>query len=227
MSRKLVTERSRLTARYSNTVDPEAAASVALQVKEQGFAILRPNPRGSTGYGKNFRYANFQDWGYGDFRDLMSGVDHVIDMGVGDPDRLLLMGWSYGGYLSLMSFFKHPEIYSAAVAVAPVTDWKLYDTHYTERYMETPQNNPQGYKNSNVLQHIQKAESHLLVIHGMADDNVLFSHSTQLFSKLQEKAQPFSMMIYPGKKHGIAGKNARIHVFSTITEFFNEKLKQK
>jgi dipeptidyl-peptidase-4 len=113
------------------------------------------------------------------------------------------------------------------VAVAPVTDWKLYDTHYTEHYMGHPEENAEGYEQSSVLSHIERlraASGKLLLVHGMADDNVLFQNSVLLMDALQRARIPFEMMAYPGKKHGIRGKAVRIHLFEMILGFFEQSL---
>src|SRR5207248_3058833 len=130
-----------------------------------------------------------------------------------------VFGWSYGGFMSLMCLLKEPGIFKAAVSVAPVTDWALYDTHYTERYLGLPAANPGGYRKSNVLEHVGGMRGNLLMIHGMADDNVLFTNSTRIYKALQEGAHPFEMMNYPGGKHGLYGKKLQTPVYETISSF--------
>ncbi len=121
--------------------------------------------------------------------------------------RIGIFGWSYGGYMALMCLMQAPDAFAAGVAGAPVTDWALYDTHYTERYLSTPQANPEGYRLSNVLEYAKDLERPLLLVHGMADDNVLFAHSTALMKKLQDLQKPFDLMTYPGGKHGLIRQN--------------------
>ena len=116
--------------------------------------------------------------------------------------------------------------FAAGVAVAPVADWHSYDTHYTERYLGHPDTNSEGYDATSVFPHIDNLSGPLLVIHGMADDNVLFSNSTRLFKELQDRAIQFEMMTYPGGKHSLNGKATRTHVFETITGFMDRHLKQ-
>jgi dipeptidyl-peptidase-4 len=110
------------------------------------------------------------------------------------------------------------------VAVAPVTDWKLYDTHYTEHYMGHPEENAEGYKDSSVLTHIKDLKGKLLLVHGMADDNVLFQNSVLAMDALQRARIPFEMMAYPGKKHGIRGKDVRVHLFEMILDFLERSM---
>ena len=142
-----------------------------------------------------------------------------------DAERIGMFGWSYGGYMTIMSMFKEPDVFKAGVSVAPVTDWYLYDTHYTERYLDHPDNNKEGYEQSNVFPYLSGLKGDLMIIHGMADDNVLFTNSTKLFKALQDANKPFDMMNYPGSKHSIWGQKTRTHVFNTITDYFEEHLK--
>jgi dipeptidyl-peptidase-4 len=142
-----------------------------------------------------------------------------------DPSRIGVWGWSYGGYLTLMLMFKAPEVFRAGVAGAPVTDWLLYDTHYTERYLGLPSDNAAGYQASSVLPYAKDLRGDLLVMHGMADDNVLFLHSTKLFRRLQDLGKPFEVMVYPGAKHGLTRQQVGRHVYTTILRFFDRNLK--
>jgi len=127
--------------------------------------------------------------------------------------------------MTLMCMLRAPDVFAAGVAGAPVTDWTLYDTHYTERYMGTPRENPQGYLQSGVLEHAAQLRGALLIMHGMADDNVLFANSTRLFKKLQDLDEPFDLMTYPGGKHGLL-RHADMgpHGYMTVTRFFDRTL---
>jgi dipeptidyl-peptidase-4 len=142
-----------------------------------------------------------------------------------DPARIGIFGWSYGGYMTLMCLMQAPDSFAAGVAGAPVTDWSLYDTHYTERYLSTPQANAAGYAASNVLTYAGQLRRPLLLVHGMADDNVLFAHSTALMKRLQDLQKPFELMTYPGGKHGLIRQSSTgLHATSNIVRFFDEKL---
>jgi dipeptidyl-peptidase-4 len=127
--------------------------------------------------------------------------------------------------MSLMAMFKAPEYFSVGVSGAPVTDWRLYDTHYTERYMGNPNVDKAAYDASSVFPYANNLQGDLLIYHGMADDNVLFTHATKLYKHLQDNAKLFHVMDYPGKKHSIRGKNTQIHMFKTITHHFDTYLK--
>jgi len=125
-----------------------------------------------------------------------------------------------------MLMFKAPDVFRAGVSGAPVTDWRLYDTHYTERYLSTPQANGPGYDASSALPYAQDLRGRLLVIHGMADDNVLFLHSTKLFRRLQDLGEPFEVMVYPGAKHGLTRQHDGRHAYATIRRFFDDALRR-
>jgi dipeptidyl-peptidase-4 len=127
--------------------------------------------------------------------------------------------------MTLMCLMQAPEVFAAGVAGAPVTDWALYDTHYTERYLSTPQLNPEGYAASNVLTYAERLSRPLLLVHGMADDNVLFAHSTALMKKLQDLQKPFDLMTYPGGKHGLIRQNVTgLHASANIVRFFDREI---
>jgi dipeptidyl-peptidase-4 len=126
--------------------------------------------------------------------------------------------------MTLMCLLQRPDTFKAGVAVAPVTDWRLYDTHYTERYLETPESNPDGYRASSVLSHVDGLTGKLLLIHGMADDNVLYTHSTKLYRALQARNLPFEMMAYPGSRHGLQERDVSIHRFNLLLDFFGRHL---
>ncbi|MCA1713613.1 MAG: S9 family peptidase, partial [Gammaproteobacteria bacterium] len=135
-------------------------------------------------------------------------------------DRIGVYGWSNGGYMSLLLLGQAPDDYACGVAGAPVSDWALYDTHYTERYMDLPKANVAGYRAASVFAHLDGIRPNaLLLIHGMADDNVLFANSTRLMSELQQRGTPFQLMTYPGAKHGLSGKNA-LHRYRMTEQFF-------
>jgi dipeptidyl-peptidase-4 len=142
-----------------------------------------------------------------------------------DGAHIGIFGWSYGGYMALQSVLRAPDYFAAAVAGAPVTDWRLYDTHYTERYLGTPQDNAAGYATADVLTYAATLRRPLLLIHGMADDNVLFQHSTLLMKALQTSNRPFELMTYPGGKHGlIRHADQGPHAMHTIVDFFRRTL---
>lgn len=197
---------------------------------QQGFLVYSLDNRGSARRGKRFEDALYGRMGRVDVEDQLAGIRWLAAQDYVDPHRIGVFGWSYGGYMTLMLLAQAPELIKAGVAVAPVTDWLWYDTHYTERYMDLPARNPEGYRLGNVLTYVdgygRGRQPALLLIHGMADDNVLFTHSTQLMAALQERGIAFDLMTYPGGKHGINASPAqRKHVFHAIARHFKTHLK--
>lgn len=192
---------------------------------QQGYIVFSLDNRGIVRQGKAFQDAAYQKLGQIEMADQMVGVDWLRTQPYVDPDRIGIFGWSYGGYMALMAAAQYPGQFAASVAVAPVTDWRLYDTHYTERYMGDPRWDGMVYDQGNVLSYAHQIEDPVLLIHGMADDNVLFTHSTLLMQLLQDQAIDFELMAYPGEKHAISGPGQRLHVYRTITRFFERHLK--
>ena len=191
----------------------------------QGYIVFRIDNRGSAHRGKRFEDVIYRRTGGPEVRDQLVGVDWLKQQPFVDPDRIGIQGWSYGGYMTLMTVLQAaPVTFAAAVAGAPVTDWSLYDTFYTERYMDRPQDNPEGYEASSVFPYIDALETPLLLIHGMADDNVTFDNSTRLMAALQEKGKVFDLMTYPGQRHGIAGEKLRVHLMRTRLSFLGRHL---
>ncbi|MEM1082187.1 MAG: DPP IV N-terminal domain-containing protein, partial [Pseudomonadota bacterium] len=193
-----------------------------------GYVVFSLDNRGIVGQGMTFQAPAYQQLGRIEVVDQMAGLDYLRTLSFVDPDRIGVFGWSYGGYMSLMMLMQHPGSFAAGVAVAPVTDWALYDTHYTERYLGMPrdasgQPTP-AYQQGNVLSYANQLSDPLLLIHGMADDNVLFTHSTMLMQQLQEQSIAFELMTYPGEKHGISGSGQRLHVYRHWVDFFNRTL---
>jgi len=191
-----------------------------------GFIVFTLDNRGTGFRGVAFDAPLYRRMGKVEVTDQMVGVDHLRSLDFVDPARIGIWGWSYGGYMTLMSMFTQPDAFAAGVSGAPVTDWTLYDTHYTERYLGTPQNNADGYEASGVFPYAKDLDAPLLLIHGMADDNVLFTNSTKLMKTLQDEGRPFDMMTYPGSKHGLMRVPASgTHTFSHILRFFEQYLK--
>lgn len=193
---------------------------------QQGYVVFTVDNRGSGFRGRRFEGALYRKMGTVEVDDQVAGVKFLRTLPFVDPARIGVFGWSYGGYMALMSMVKAPEYFAAGVAGAPVTDWRLYDTHYTERYMSTPEDNPAGYREGNVMNFAQNLRGPLLVMHGMADDNVLFTHSTALFKRLQDLGKTFEVMPYPGSKHGLLRFGSTgPHGYKTVVDFFDRQLK--
>ncbi len=191
---------------------------------DQGYVVFTVDNRGSNYRGKAFEDPIYKKMGSIEVDDQVAGVEFLRTLPFVDADRIGVHGHSYGGYMTLMTMFKAPEYFKAGVSGAPVTDWRLYDTHYTERYMGNPETDEKAYTEASVFPYAENLKGPLMIYHGMADDNVLFTHSTRLYKHLQDLAIPFETMDYPGKKHSIKGKETGIHLYKTITNFFNRNL---
>ncbi|XOV88717.1 MAG: DPP IV N-terminal domain-containing protein [Pseudomonadota bacterium] len=190
----------------------------------RGYALFALDNRGSSGRGRAFESVIFQQLGVVEVLDQMLGARFLQSLPWVDAGRLGVFGHSYGGYLTLMLMMKSDGLFRAGVSVAPVTDWHLYDTHYTERFLGAPSDNVAGYEQSSVFPHVKNLSGALLLIHGMADDNVLFTHTTKLLARLQADNVGFEFMAYPGAKHGITGRTNNIHRYSLMDEFFARHL---
>ena len=189
-----------------------------------GFGVLEIDNRGSTNRGRLFEAPIFKHMGGAEVVDQTLARDILDEVAWADTSRIGIFGHSYGGYMTLMCLAQAPEIFKAGASVAPVTDWALYDTHYTERYLGTPQADAAAYERSNVLPYANAIERPLLLVHGMADDNVLFTHTTRLVSELQRLGKQFELMAYPGSKHSLAEPHVSVHRFELIIDFFRRHL---
>jgi dipeptidyl-peptidase-4 len=190
-----------------------------------GYFVFQLDNRGTAFRGTAFQSPIHGRLGEVEVADQVLGARWLASQPYIDPARVGVWGWSYGGYMSLMLMFKAPELFRVGVSGAPVTDWTLYDTHYTERYLGRPQDNAAGYEASSVLPYAKDLRGRLLMIHGMADDNVLFLNSTKLFRRLQDLGKPFDTMLYPGAKHGLLRQHDGRHAYATIKRYFDANLR--
>jgi dipeptidyl-peptidase-4 len=192
---------------------------------QQGYVVFTLDNRGSARRPRAFTDAIYHRLGEVEVRDQLAGIRWLKAQPYIDGAHIGIFGWSYGGYMTLMLLAKGSSEITAGAAVAPVTDWMLYDTAYTERYLGLPKDNAQGYALSSVFSSLDGLTSPLLLAHGMADDNVLFTNSTRLMSELQKREVQFRLMTYPGAKHGLSTPQMKVHVYTAIKQFFDEKLK--
>jgi dipeptidyl-peptidase-4 len=205
-------------------LDAWTGASFTQILTRAGFVVFQLDNRGTAARGTAFQAPIHGRLGETEVADQIQGARWLASQPFVDAARIGVWGWSYGGYLSLLLLCKAPDLFRAGVSGAPVTDWRLYDTHYTERYLGRPQDNSEGYAASSVLPHAGQLRGKLLVLHGMADDNVLFSHSTKLFRRLQDLGIPFDVMVYPGAKHGLTRQHDGRHAYRMILRFFDASL---
>ncbi|MGD8414154.1 MAG: S9 family peptidase [Candidatus Latescibacterota bacterium] len=191
---------------------------------QKGYIVFSLDNRGSFGRGKKWEDHILKNLGHFELEDQLAGVAYLRTLPYVDPDRIGIWGWSYGGYMTLVALFKAPEVFKAGVAVAPVTDWHLYDSIYTERYMKLPAENEDGYENASPINFVDGFQGDLLLMHGDADDNVHVQNSIQLIKELIDAEKDFDFMVYPQKKHGISGAESRVFLFNKMTKFFDEHL---
>ncbi|HWW19887.1 MAG TPA: S9 family peptidase, partial [Steroidobacteraceae bacterium] len=192
---------------------------------QRGFIVFTLDNRGSSRRSRAFQDPIYRRLGEIEVRDQLSGARWLQTQPWVDAKHIGVFGWSYGGYLTLMLLGKGSDVLAAGFAVAPVTDWSLYDTCYTERYLSTPKDNAQGYSQSSVFSALDGLKSPLFLAHGMADDNVLFVNSTRLMSELQRREVQFQLMTYPGAKHGLSTPQMKIHIYTAIHRYMEAKLK--
>lgn len=190
----------------------------------KGFVVWQVDNRGSSGRGHKWEAKLYRRLGKQELEDQLDGIRHLVGMGFVDPSRIGIYGWSYGGFMTLYSLTNAPQIFRAGVAGAPVTDWHNYDTIYTERYLGLPQENEEGYKQSSPVTHAGKLASHLMIVHNIEDDNVLFGNSLQMIDALEKAGKQFEFQLYPQKSHGVSGP-VRTQMLETITAFFEKNLK--
>ena len=214
---------------FSQSFTGSPAAYMLQYFAQEGFAILRPNPRGSTGYGKDFRYANFQDWGYGDFRDLMSGVDHVIEMGVADPDRLLLMGWSYGGYMTSWAVTQTDRFVAASMGaglpnlISMTTTTDIQDYLVGHMGVELWEDY-ERYERHSAMYHIANVVTPTQVIHGAEDLRVPFTQGQEFYRALDRRGISTEMVVYPRTPHGPREPKFVMDVSERILAWFRKHL---
>lgn len=196
---------------------------------QQGWAVFSVDGRGSPDRGVAFESPIYRAMGSVEVADQLAGVEWLKQQDFVDPKRIAVYGWSYGGYMTLKLLEAAPGTFAAGVSGAPVTKWELYDTHYTERYMGKPGDpmTPDAYDMANALGDADKIADPLLLIHGMADDNVVLDHSTALMARLQGAAVPFETMLYPGQGHGVGGPKVSVHLWTTILNFLDRTVKNK
>jgi dipeptidyl-peptidase-4 len=189
-----------------------------------GFLVFVLDNRGSARRGLRFESPIQHDMGHAEVEDQVDGVRWLVKQGLADPQRVGVYGWSYGGYMALMCLARAPETFQVAVAGAPVTHWDGYDTHYTERYMAMPQNNPDGYQDSSVMAHIPNLRGDLMITHGLIDENVHFRHTARLINALNRAHKPYELLIFPDERHMPRRLEDRVYMEERIVRFLKEHL---
>ena len=188
-------------------------------IVDKGYIWFALDNRGSANRGVAFEQPIYRAMGTVEVRDQKAGADYLKTLDFVDPDKIAIDGWSYGGYMTLKQLQADPGLYAAGISGAPVTRWELYDTHYTERFMGTPQADAAAYEAASAVPNATKIVDPLLLIHGMADDNVVFENATEVISTMQEANVPFEMMLYPGYTHRVSGEQISPHRYNTVFRF--------
>jgi dipeptidyl-peptidase-4 len=192
---------------------------------DQGWIVFMVDNRGATNRGKKFEDHLYHAMGGVEVRDQLTALAWLKRQPFVDGERVGVYGWSYGGYMVAKLLQAAPGAFAAGVAGAPVTRWELYDTHYTERFLGNPSKDPAPYQSSGVVEDAAKIADPLLLIHGMADDNVVFENTTVLVGALQALGKPFELMVYPGATHAVPGEGRQIHLWRTITNFLDRHVR--
>ncbi|WDA40421.1 S9 family peptidase [Erythrobacter sp. BLCC-B19] len=195
--------------------------ALAQSIVDKGYIYFVLDNRGSANRGVDFEQPLYRAMGSAEVRDQKAGALWLKSLDYVDPDKIAIYGWSYGGYMTLKQLEADPGLYAAGISGAPVTRWELYDTHYTERYMGDPREVPDAYAKASAIPDATKIADPMLLIHGMADDNVVFENASELISVLQESNTPFEMMLYPGYTHRVSGEKIGPHVWNSIFRFLN------
>ena len=188
-------------------------------IVDRGYIVFAIDNRGAANRGVAFEQPIYRAMGGVEVRDQKAGAEFLKTLPYVDADKIAIDGWSYGGYMTLKQLQADPGLYAAGISGAPVTKWELYDTHYTERYMGTPQADAEAYAAASAIPDATKISDPLLIIHGMADDNVVFENATEIIAAMQEGNVPFEMMLYPGYTHRVSGENISPHRYNTVFDF--------
>ena len=191
---------------------------------ERGFIVFTIDTRGSDNRGKVFEQSMFGKLGDVQMDDMMSGINYLGNLPYIDKDNMGLFGWSFGGFLTTDFMLNHPGVFKAAVAGGPVTNWQNYEIMYTERYMNTPQENPEGYTATDLTKQVEKLKGKLLLIHGLQDPVVVQQNSVNFVRAAIDKGIQVDYMIYPGHEHNVLGKD-RAHLYQKVTDYFMQYLK--
>ncbi|MBP9151887.1 MAG: S9 family peptidase, partial [Flavobacteriales bacterium] len=195
-----------------------------LMLAQQGYVIVSVDNRGTGNRGRDFKHSTYKQLGRLEVEDYIETAKYLGKLEYVNAQRIGMYGWSYGGYMSSLALTKGANYFSMAIAVAPVTNWRFYDSVYTERYMRTPQENAKGYDDNSPINHVDKMKGAYLLVHGTGDDNVHFQNTVEMTEALIEANKQFDLYIYPDRNHGINGKNARLHLFTKMTDFIKKNL---
>ncbi len=191
---------------------------------QKGYIVVSCDPRGTQFRGKKFKHATYMNLGKLETEDFIDLAKYLGNQTFIDKSRIGIQGWSFGGYMTSLCMTKGADFFKAGIAVAPVTNWKYYDSIYTERFLRTPSENSGGYENNSPINFVDALRGKFLLIHGSADDNVHFQNTMDMTSALVAANKPFEMFVYPNRNHGIAGGKTRLHLYEKMTNFLLQNL---
>jgi dipeptidyl-peptidase-4 len=191
---------------------------------KKGYVVACVDNRGTGGRGEEFEKCTYMHLGTKDVEDQIEAAKYLGTLDYVDKDRIGIWGWSGGGYYTLMCLAKGADVFKTGIAVAPVTDWKYYDNIYTERFMRTPKENPDGYKEGSVINYVEMFKNKFLIAHGSADDNVHFQNTMDFLNEMIAKNKYYEMLVYPNRNHFMFGPNMRYHLYKNLTEFIYKNL---
>jgi dipeptidyl-peptidase-4 len=192
---------------------------------EKGYVVFTVDSRGSGNRGLPFEQSTFRQLGTQEMADQLKGVDYLKSLPYVDQSRIGVHGWSFGGFMTTTLLSRAPQgTFKVGVAGGPVIDWRMYEVMYTERYMDTPQTNPEGYQKANLLNYVQDLKAPLLMIHGTVDDVVVWQHSLSYLKNAVDKGVQLDYFVYPGHPHNVLGKD-RVHLYTKITNYLDLYLK--
>ncbi|MBD2723066.1 S9 family peptidase [Hymenobacter armeniacus] len=215
----------------SQTVRDDTGAGIAFTnylwhqlLAEQGYIVLSVDNRGTGARGADFKKSTYANMGKLETIDQAEGAKYLATLPYVDKARIGIWGWSYGGYMTSLAMTKNADLFKMGIAVAPVTNWRYYDTVYTERFLKTPQENPGGYDDNSPVQFAQNLKGKFLLVHGTGDDNVHFQNSIAFVEALIKANKDYQTLYYPNRNHGIAGGNTRLHLYRQMTNFVLQNL---
>ncbi len=191
---------------------------------EKGYIVVSVDNRGTGGKGADFKKSTYKELGKLEIEDQIAAAKYLGSLPYVDENRIGMFGWSYGGYMTSLAMTKGADVFKMGIAVAPVTNWRFYDSVYTERYMQTPQENESGYDTNSPINYVSKLKGPYLLVHGSADDNVHYQNTMRMIESLVQANKQFDLFIYPDKNHGIYGGNTRLHLYNKMTKFIENNL---
>jgi dipeptidyl-peptidase 4 len=191
---------------------------------QKGYIVVSVDNRGTGGKGADFKKCTYKELGKYEIEDQIKAAKYLSSLDYVDQDRIGMFGWSFGGYMTSLAMTKGADVFKAGIAVAPVTNWRFYDSVYTERYMSVPSENASGYDDNSPINHVGLMKGKYLLVHGSADDNVHYQNTMRMVESLVQANKQFDLFIYPDKNHGIYGGNTRMHLYTKMTNFILENL---